>query len=117
MSAEEIYPLIPPDTIEQTLDRHLFGDEELAQFAAEVDALKGQVRARVTLHACDERLDPTGPWVYQPWEPIALPRGLGGGGGTRFSPVFGWIADARVRPDLSLYFTDAEGEFPRHPPE
>lgn len=117
MSAEEIYPLIPPDTIEQTLDRHLFGDEELAQFAAEVDALKGQVRARVTLHACDERLDPTGPWVYQPWEPIALPRGLGGGGGTRFSPVFDWIADAKVRPDLSLYFTDAEGEFPRHPPE
>ena len=26
LSAEEIYPLIPPDTREQTLDRHLFGD-------------------------------------------------------------------------------------------
>lgn len=93
------------------------GDEELAQFAAEVDALKGQVRARVTLHACDERLDPGGPWVYQPWEPIVLPRGLGGGGGTRFAPVFDWIAAAKLRPDLLLYFTDAEGEFPRHAPD
>ena len=30
------------------------GDEELGEFLAEVDALKGQIRARITLHACDQ---------------------------------------------------------------
>lgn len=93
------------------------GSEELAQFTTEVDALKGQIRARVTLHTCDECLDPKGPWVYQPWEPIALPREIGGGGGTSFAPVFDWIAAGQLRPDLLLYFTDADGEFPSHAPD
>jgi predicted metal-dependent peptidase len=92
------------------------GAEELAQFVSEVDAMKGQIRARVTLHACDERLDPRGPWEFQHWEPIVLPPAIGGGGGTRFAPVFDWIAAGPRRPDLLLYFTDAEGEFPRHAP-
>lgn len=90
--------------------------EELAQFISEVDAVKGQIRARVTLHACDERLDPRGPWEFQCWEPVALPREIGGGGGTRFVPVFEWIAAAHRQPDVLLYFTDAEGEFPRQVP-
>jgi predicted metal-dependent peptidase len=81
-----------------------------------VNALKGQISARVTLHACDERLDPGGPWLFQPWEPIAPPPALGGGGGTRFSPVFEWVAEQCWRPDLLVYFTDAEGEFPRGAP-
>lgn len=92
------------------------GAEELAQFAAEVDALKGQVRANVTLHACDERLDPRGPWEFHPWEALRLPPEMSGGGGTRFTPVFEWIAAGRRRPDLLLYFTDAQGEFPLHAP-
>jgi len=91
--------------------------EELTQFASEVNALKGQIRARITLHACDERLDPRGPWEFQPWETIVLPQDAGGGGGTRFAPVFEWIAAAHRRPDLLLYFTDAEGEFPAREPD
>lgn len=62
------------------------------------------------------RLDPRGPWEFESWETIVLPREIGGGGGTRFMPVFDWIAHAQGRPDLLLYFTDAEGEFPRHAP-
>jgi predicted metal-dependent peptidase len=92
------------------------GAEELAQFVSEVDAIKGQIRARVTLHACDERLDPRGPWEFQYWEPVTLPREIGGGGGTRFVPVFEWIESVRRTPDVLLYFTDAEGEFPQHAP-
>jgi predicted metal-dependent peptidase len=91
--------------------------DEFAQFAAEVDALKGKIRARVTLHACDERLDPRGPWIYQAWEPLMLPKQIGGGGGTSFVPVFDWIAAAELRPDLMLYFTDAEGHFPATAPD
>jgi len=93
------------------------GAEELAQFVAELDALKGQVRARVVVHGCDERLDARGPWSYQPWESITLPPALGGGGGTSFRPVFEWIAARRLRPDLLLYFTDAEGDFPKAAPD
>jgi predicted metal-dependent peptidase len=88
------------------------GEEELRQFATEIDALKGQVRARVTLHACDEALDRNGPWTFEPWEPVVLPSRMHGGGGTSFVPVFEWIAERYLRPDLLLYFTDAEGEFP-----
>ena len=91
--------------------------EELAQFATELDALKGQIRARVTVHGCDERLDPRGPWAFPPWEPIAMPPRIGGGGGTSFVPVFEWIAERRLRPDVLLYFTDGEGEFPQRPPD
>ena len=90
--------------------------EELAQFVSEVDAIKGQIRARVTLHACDERLDVRGPWEFRHWEAIALPPAIGGGGGTRFVPVFEWIAATQRQPDVLLYFTDAEGEFPREAP-
>lgn len=92
-------------------------DSELAVFAAEVDALKGQIRARVTLMACDERLDERGPWIFQPWEPVLLPGKLDGGGGTSFVPVFDWISREQYRPHLLLYFTDAEGDFPRGAPE
>jgi predicted metal-dependent peptidase len=91
--------------------------EELVQFAAELDALKGQVRARVTVQGCDERLDPRGPWTFQPWEAIVLPRDMAGGGGTSFVPVFDWITGNALRPDLLVYFTDAQGEFPRQAPD
>jgi len=92
------------------------GETELAAFAAEIDALKGQVRARITLHACDDQLAPAGPWVFQPWQPVDLPERLPGGGGTDFRPVFEWIEQEGLRPDLLLYFTDAEGDFPGSPP-
>jgi predicted metal-dependent peptidase len=91
--------------------------EELAQFTAELDALKAQIRARVTVHGCDEQLDPHGPWTFQPWEPIVLPSDISGGGGTSFIPVFEWIDATQRRPDLLLYFTDAQGEFPPRAPD
>lgn len=90
--------------------------QELAEFAAELDALKAQVRAEVTVHACDERLAPEGPWHFDPWETVTLPETLSGGGGTRFTPVFEWLERDLVVPDLLIYFTDGQGEFPAAPP-
>lgn len=89
---------------------------ELDAFAAEIAAIKGQARARITLHACDDRLASEGPWVFESWEAVTLPSGLAGGGGTDFRPVFDWIRDAMHRPDLLVYFTDAEGDFPQIAP-
>lgn len=92
-------------------------DAELAGFAAELEALKAQVQAELVVHACDEHLAEEGPWRFPPWEPVRLPQRLCGGGGTRFTPVFEWIEREGLRPDLLVYFTDAQGEFPAEAPD
>lgn len=91
-------------------------DAEMEEFIDEVDALKGQVRARVTLLPCDAALCEGAPFRFEPWEQFCRPRDLKGGGGTSFIPVFQWIAKEGIQPDLLIYFTDADGEFPRQEP-
>jgi predicted metal-dependent peptidase len=91
-------------------------DDELREFLGEIDALKAQVRAEVTLHACDDHLAEAGPWQFAMWETLDLPEGLQGGGGTDFRPVFEWLDGGRLNPDLLVYFTDAEGRFPDQEP-
>ncbi|EGV20050.1 vWA domain-containing protein [Thiocapsa marina] len=85
---------------------------ELEEFIGEIDALKGQVRARVTLLPCDVALCEGAPFRFEPWESLRLPEAIRGGGGTSFRPVFQWIDREGIRPDLLVYFTDAQGEFP-----
>lgn len=92
-------------------------DSEMREFLAEVDAIKGQVRARVVLHACDAQLAEDGPWEYEVWEAFELPREFNGGGGTDFRPAFAWLAGRERPPDLLIYFTDAEGSFPAREPD
>ena len=89
---------------------------EMQEFVTEIDAIKGQVRARITLHACDAALATEGPWVFEPWEEFELPGNIHGGGGTRFTPVFEHLDAQGDSPDLLVYFTDAEGEFPKLEP-
>jgi predicted metal-dependent peptidase len=91
-------------------------DEEMAEFASEVNAIKGQIGARISLHACDEELAEDGPWVFEPWEELRIPDKLTGGGGTRFTPAIAWAEHADRPFDLLLYFTDADGEFPSREP-
>ncbi|MDH3831557.1 MAG: VWA-like domain-containing protein [Gammaproteobacteria bacterium] len=91
-------------------------DTEMREFISEIDAIKGQMRARLTLHACDAALCEHGPWIYEPWEEFSMPDNLYGRGGTRFVPAFEWLEQAGYRPDLLVYFTDAEGEFPSSEP-
>ncbi len=92
-------------------------DADIGEFLAEVDALKSQLSARVHLLACDSDLSAEGPWLFDPWEPLRLPQQLSGGGGTAFTPVFEWVEQQAARPDLLLYFTDAEGAFPAAEPD
>ena len=91
-------------------------DEELREFVTELDALKGQVRAKVTLLACDNHVAENAPWEFEPWDTMQLPPGLEGGGGTDFRPVFDWVETENRSPNLLVYFTDAEGRFPPLPP-
>jgi len=91
-------------------------DREIEEFINEVDALKGQVRARVILLPCDARLCEGAPWFFEPWEEFRRPQAMKGGGGTSFLPVFDWVERTGTRPDLLVYFTDAQGEFPSAEP-
>jgi predicted metal-dependent peptidase len=89
---------------------------EMQEFLSEVNAIKGSLNARIVLHACDAQLTADGPWTYEPWDELRLPKRLIGGGGTRFTPAIEWAERLDRPPDLLLYFTDAEGEFPAHAP-
>lgn len=91
-------------------------DEEIAQCIAEINALKGQMRARITLLACDAKLAEDGPWIYEPWEDFTAPDEFTGGGGTSFRPVFEYVEMNMQSHDLLVYFTDADGEFPKNEP-
>ncbi|MDH4274794.1 MAG: VWA-like domain-containing protein [Gammaproteobacteria bacterium] len=90
--------------------------KDLAQFTSELNSLRAQVHGRVTLIACDSELAPGSPWVYEPWQDLELPKQWKGGGGTRFVPVFDWIATQDIPPDVLIYFTDGKGEFPKRAP-
>ncbi|MEA3291947.1 MAG: VWA-like domain-containing protein [Pseudomonadota bacterium] len=91
-------------------------DGEIAEFLSEINAIKGQVAARIILHACDSELATEGPWVFEPWEEITLPQKIAGGGGTSFLPPFAWLREQGLHPELVIYFTDAEGAFPGQAP-
>jgi predicted metal-dependent peptidase len=91
-------------------------DEELQEFLSEINAIKSQVQARITLLACDAELATEEPQVFDPWEKLELPGRFHGGGGTSFKPVFKWQQKQDQMPDVLVYFTDAEGEFPEYCP-
>lgn len=72
-------------------------DGEMRELIDEIDALKGQVRARIALLPCDAELCEGAPFRFEPWEPFVRPRELKGGGGTSFVPVFRSSGGSRIR--------------------
>jgi predicted metal-dependent peptidase len=46
----------------------------------------------------------------------ADPDGIGGGGGTKFTPVFAEIEKRNIKPDMVCYLTDLMGSFPDRAP-
>ena len=88
------------------------GEREIAEFISEIDAIKSQVRAGVTLLTCDSDLNVGCPWKFEAWDTFKFDIEIRGGGGTNFKPVFEWIEQQDATPDLLVYFTDAEGVFP-----
>jgi len=87
-------------------------DKELQECLSEINAIKGQLRAKVTLIACDKEIIQGFPLAFEAWEEAQLPNEIQGGGGTDFRPVFTWVGQQDQAPDILLYFTDAQGQFP-----
>lgn len=92
-------------------------EADLASFVGELNALKGALPVAVSLLACDAALSGGSPWRFEAWDTVALPKALSGGGGTDFRPVFEWVAGSGMRPDVLVYFTDAQGIFPELAPD
>ncbi len=91
-------------------------NKEINEFVSEIDAIKGVMRAKITLHACDLQLAKEGPWVFESWDEFAVPKSIKGGGGTSFIPIFDWLETLDQQPNLLVYFTDADGPFPKVEP-
>lgn len=92
-------------------------DAEIAEFVSEVNAIKGYLRARITLLLCDAELDPSKVKTFEYWEDFHMPAEISGGGGTDFRPVFNYLSVQDSAPDVLVYFTDAKGEFPEVTPQ
>ena len=91
-------------------------DKELNDCLSEINAIKGQMRARITLIACDSDIVDGFPSVFEPWEEASLPDEIAGGGTTDFRPVFNWAEQQDRQPDIVIYFTDTHGDFPSYAP-
>ena len=91
-------------------------DTELQECLSEINAIKGQLRAKITLIACDKAIIKGFPLQFEAWEEAHLPVEIQGGGGTDFRPIFAWAAQQDQAPDILLYFTDAQGQFPHIEP-
>jgi len=91
-------------------------NSEINEFMSEVDSIKAQMRARITLLVCDSKLADGCPWLFEPWDEFTMPEKFKGGGGTSFKPVMEWAEEQDEAPSLIVYFTDAQGEFPEKEP-
>ena len=91
-------------------------EAEIGQFFSEINAIKGQIRARIALLCCDAEIAEDFPMYFEAWDDFDCEPQVQGGGGTDFRPPFEFVDRQDRQPDLMIYFTDAEGEFPNGPP-
>jgi predicted metal-dependent peptidase len=90
--------------------------QELGMFMRELEEIQGLYSdINISLYYCDASVD--GPYSLSGKKPQieASPVGFGG---TSFVPVFKAIEKLTLtdRPDCIIYFTDGDGEFPKHSP-
>jgi predicted metal-dependent peptidase len=114
-----VFPRLRSEEIELVVAVDTSGsirESEMAEFFAEINAIKGQVRARISLLCCDAKIADTSPVYFEPWDEFKFEQAIQGGGGTDFRPVFDWVDRQDLQPDTLVYFTDAQGKFPKHAP-
>ncbi|WP_340689627.1 VWA-like domain-containing protein [Candidatus Ruthia endofausta] len=90
--------------------------DEINEFVAEINAIKSNIRASITLIACDEKISKELIWRFEAWDELTFPVSLGGGKGTNFNPVFDYVSVQDTASSVLIYFTDAKGKFPEFEP-
>ena len=114
-----IFPMLKSSQLNAVVAVDVSGsitDQELNECISEINAIKGQLRAKVTILAIDDKISPGFPKHFEAWEDIDLLDPIPGGGGTDFTPVFKWMDDQDTVSDVLVYFTDAQGKFPEQAP-
>ncbi len=90
-------------------------DQELSQYAGELSAILEEVKPeRIILIQCDSHINSVKEYTTDdlPLNNIKI----GGRGGTSFDPVFQYVKDQNIDPEVLIYFTDLECNFPEAPP-
>ena len=93
------------------------GQKELDAFMAEVGGVLADIKPkRLVVIGCDAAVG-TVEEVHNLDEVCDLGRkGLGGGGGTDFRPVFDYVEEKNLRPETLIFLTDLLGCFPNTAP-
>jgi predicted metal-dependent peptidase len=93
---------------------------ELGQFVAELDRLRAFTDCTLTLLHCDAAVQRVEVTTARAATVLPEGRGLAGGGGTDFRPVFEWVRQRQQKgeppPDALIYCTDGVGTFPAAAP-
>lgn len=88
-------------------------DKIYRQFVTRIEAMRGQIPTHnLKLIFCDadiKRID-------EIYAGTAINWTIPGRGGTDFRPVFDYVEKNALNPAFLIYFTDAEGEFPKYEP-
>lgn len=118
-SGEAILPILKSQQLDIVVAIDTSGSisqTEVSEFVCEVDFIKSNCRASITLLACDDKLSEYSPWHFEAWDELQFPTSLGGGKGTDFNPVFDYLDIQDKSCDALIYFTDAKGKFPNVEP-
>jgi predicted metal-dependent peptidase len=93
------------------------GEHELTTFFSEVGGILNDVKPRkILVIGCDAQVSQVDEVsTLDEFEGLRQ-KGIKGGGGTRFEPVFDYIREHDLRPETMVYLTDLYGSFPDEPP-
>jgi predicted metal-dependent peptidase len=118
-SGNAILPSLRSSQIDITIAIDTSGSiskDEIDEFVTEVNTIKSNIRASITLIACDEKVSKELIWRFEAWDELTFPASLGGGKGTNFNPVFDYVSAQDTASSVLIYFTDAKGKFPEFEP-
>jgi predicted metal-dependent peptidase len=91
--------------------------KEISAYMAEVGAILADVRPQgVVLFECDAAVQRVSEANTLDELEVIMARGVSGGGGTAFTPVFDEINKRGLKPEALIYCTDMYGSFPDTPP-
>ncbi len=92
-------------------------DKQLAVYLNEVGGILNDVKPRrIVVIGCDAEVSQVDELTTLDDFEGLKEKGVSGGGGTDFRPVFEHISENNLRPDAMIYCTDMQGRFPEDEP-
>lgn len=106
-SGNAILPSLRSSQVDMTIAIDTSGSiskDNIDEFVTGVNAIKSNIRASITLIACDEKVSKELIWRFEAWEELTFPASLGGGKGTNFNPVFDYVGEQDTASSVLIYF-------------